>query len=205
MPPGTRDGAAPPQVPPQTTGHDPEQKAREALARGDRDGALAILVQAYGSALYRFCRQMVADPDLAKDVHQSTFLQAFEGLEGFGGRFLFRAWLYRIARHRCLDALKIARRREKRFPRTGELPESPDPNAGADVSLGEKDRIAAVRRCLGELAPHIRAAVLLRFQEGISYEQMAGHLRERAPTLQARVARAMPVLRRCLEAQGFAS
>lgn len=201
MPPGTRDGEAPPQA----AGHDPERKAREALARGDRDGALAVLVQAYGPALYRFCRQMVADPDLAKDVHQSTFLQAFEGLEGFGGRFLFRAWLYRIARHRCLDALKIARRRAKRFSLPGELPESPDPKAGADVSLGERDRIAAVRRCLGELAPHIRAAVLLRFQEGFSYEQMAGHLRERAPTLQARVARALPVLRRCLEAGGLAS
>jgi RNA polymerase sigma-70 factor (ECF subfamily) len=188
---------------PRAAGEDPEQEAREALARGDRDGALAILVRAYGSALYRFCYQMVADPDLAKDVHQSTFLQAFEGLEGFGGRFLFRAWLYRIARHRCLDALKIARRREKRFPRTAELPEHPDPDAGADVSLSEKDRAAAVRRCLGELAPHIHSAVLLRFQEGFSYEQMAKLLRERAPTLQARVARAMPVLRRCLEAQGF--
>jgi RNA polymerase sigma factor (sigma-70 family) len=190
---------------PRAAGEDPEQEAREALVRGDRDGALAILVRAYGPALYRYCRQMVADPDLAKDVHQATFLQAFEGLEGFGGRFLFRAWLYRIARHRCLDALKIARRREKRFPGAGELPESPDPDPGADVSLGERDRIAAVRRCLGELAPHIRSAVLLRFQEGFSYEQMAGRLRERAPTLQARVARALPGLRRCLEAQGFAS
>ena len=175
------------------------------MARGDREGALAVLVRAYGPALYRFCRQMVVDPDLAHDVHQTTFLQAFEGLEGFGGPLMFRGWLYRIARHRCLDALKAARRREKRFALVGELPERPDPDAGADVSLGEKSRTAALRRCLGELAPHIRAAVFLRFQEGFSYEQMARLLRERAPTLQARVTRVLPVLRRCLEAQGFAA
>jgi RNA polymerase sigma-70 factor, ECF subfamily len=201
MPLGAYDGEASPQA----ADHDPEQEARDALARGDREGALTILVRAYGSALYRFCRQMVADPDLAHDVHQTTFLQAFEGLEGFGGQLLFRAWLYRIARHRCLDALKIARRREKRFPLAGELPEKPNPGAGADVSLSERDRIAAVRRCLGELAPHIRTAVLLRFQEGFSFEQISRICRERAPTLQARVARALPVLRRCLEAQGFAA
>ena len=184
---------------------DPEQEARDALARGDRDGALSILVRAYGTALYRFCRQMVADPDLAHDVHQTTFLQAFEGLQGFGGRMLFRAWLYRIARHRCLDALKTSSRREKRFALVAELPERPNPDAGADVSLGEKDRTAALLRCLEELAPNVRSAVLLRFQEGFSFEQMAGLLRERAPTLQMRVARALPVLRRCLEGRGFAA
>src|SRR5215207_976245 len=154
-------------------GDDPEQEMRDTLARGDREGALAILMRAYGSPLYRFCRQMVADPDLAQDVHQTTFLQAFEGLEGFGGRASFRSWLYGIARHRCLDALKIARRREKRFALVGELPEKPNPGAEADVRLGERDRNEALRRCLHGLASHIRTAVLLRFQEDFSYEQMA--------------------------------
>jgi RNA polymerase sigma factor (sigma-70 family) len=184
---------------------DPEQEARNALAQGDREGALAILVRAYGTPLYGFCRQMVVDPDLAHDVHQTTFLQAFEGLESFGGRMLFRAWLYRIARHRCLDALKAARRREKHFSLVAELPEMPNPGPGVDVSLSERDLSAAVRRCLEELAPHIRTAVLLRFQDDLSYEQIAEICRERAPTLQARVARALPVLRRCLEGRGVAS
>lgn len=186
-------------------GFDPEQEVRDALARGDREAALAALMRIHGTPLYRFCRQMVADPDLALDVHQTTFLQAFEGLARFGGRSSFRAWLYGIARHRCLDAIKIARRREKRFALPGELPEKPAPVKEADVSLGERARTEALRRCLGDLAPHVRDAILLRFQEGFSYEQMARMLRERAPTLQARVARAMPVLRRCLEAGGFAA
>lgn len=164
-----------------------------------------MLVRAYGPALYRFCRQMVADPELAQDVHQTTFLQAFTGLESFGGQMLFRAWLFRIARHRCLDALKVARRREKRFTLFGELPEKPNPGPEADVSLGEKDRAAALRRCVGELAPHVRTAVLLHYQEGFTFEQISRITSERAPTLQARVARSLPILRRCLEARGFAA
>jgi DNA-directed RNA polymerase specialized sigma24 family protein len=73
------------------------------------------------------------------------------------------------------------------------------------LSLAERDRNEALRRCLGELSPHVRTAVLLRFQEGFSYEEMARAVRERAPALQARVARALPVLRRCLEGRGFAA
>ena len=45
--------------------------------------------------------------------------------------------------------------------------------------------------------------VLLRFRDGLSYPEMARACGERAPTLQARVARAMPALRRCLESEGY--
>ena len=183
---------------------DPEAEARRALAAGDREAVLSILMAAYGTVLYRFCRQLVADPDLAQDVHQTTFLQAFESLTGFGGRSSFRTWLFGIARHRCLDALKGARRRERRITFLGELPEPPEPGPPADAGLSRLDRRTVLRRCLEELVPRVRAALLLRFQGDFSYQEMARISRERAPTLQARVARALPVLRRCLEAQGFA-
>jgi DNA-directed RNA polymerase specialized sigma24 family protein len=42
-------------------------------------------------------------------------------------------------------------------------------------------------------------AVLLRYEEGLSYEEIGRMSRERPPTVQARVARALPVLRRCLD------
>ena len=48
------------------------------------------------------------------------------------------------------------------------------------------------------------AAVLLRFQQGLSYPEIARLSNEKAPALQVRVARALPVLRRCLEEKGMA-
>jgi RNA polymerase sigma-70 factor (ECF subfamily) len=45
--------------------------------------------------------------------------------------------------------------------------------------------------------------VLLRFQTGMSYPEMSDVLGVRSETLQARVARALPVLRRCLEGNGW--
>jgi len=46
-------------------------------------------------------------------------------------------------------------------------------------------------------------AVLLRFQEGLPYEEMGRMCREKPATLQARVTRALPLLRRCLEGKGI--
>ena len=87
---------------------DPEAEALEALENGAPKRALSVLMQAYGTAVYRFCRQQVADPELAEEAHQMTFVQAYEGLDRFSRRSSLRTWLFSIARHRCLDAAKIA-------------------------------------------------------------------------------------------------
>lgn len=180
-----------------------EQAALAALARGDRESALTLLMGAFGAALYRFCRQMVVDPDLAADVHQTTFVQAFEGFDRFQPGTSLKAWLFGIARHRCLDAVKIERRRRARFEVTDELPEVPVATPQADARLTARHRALALAHCLGGLAPAIRTAVLLRFQNELSYVEMERVCRERPATLQARVARALPMLRRCLEQRGY--
>jgi RNA polymerase sigma factor (sigma-70 family) len=58
-----------------------------------------------------------------------------------------------------------------------------------------------VERCLFALAPAAREAVLLRYQQELSYDEAAEVTGERPGTLQQRVARALPVLRKCVEAQ----
>jgi RNA polymerase sigma factor (sigma-70 family) len=197
MTPADRDLAFLPPAGPDTAGR--EGEILSALARGDRDAALRLLMREYGTPVWRYCRRMVGDGDLADEAHQMTFVQAHEGLPRFAGRSSLRTWLFGIAHHRCLDALKISRRRAARFTPLDGLPEPPAPVATAEDRLTAAARVRTLGRCLGELAPHVRAAVLLRFQQGITYEEMARLEGERAPTLQARVARALPVLRRCLE------
>jgi RNA polymerase sigma-70 factor (ECF subfamily) len=171
------------------------------LEKGDERGALTALMARYGVPVYRFCRQMLRDEALADDVHQQVFVQAFRDLPRFERRSALRTWLFGIARHRCLDAIKIEGRRGRRFPL--------DDEPGADQESGGApsvvDRMAAaemagaLEHCLDELAPGTKSAVLLRFREGLGFEEMAVLADEKAGTLQARVARALPVLRKCLE------
>lgn len=183
---------------------DTEREALAALDRGDRERAVTLLMESYGPSLYRFCRQMVRDPDLADDVHQLTFVQAFDGLRRFGRASSLRTWLFAVARHRCLDALKTTRRRRARFESVGELPETPVEARGPDEAMAAQDLRSALQRCLEELKPASRTAVLLHFQEGFTYPEMARICRERDATLRVRVCRALPVLRRCIEERGFA-
>jgi RNA polymerase sigma-70 factor (ECF subfamily) len=179
--------------------NDPERDALDALSRGNADGALTVLMRAYGDALYRYCRQMVGSDDLADEVHQQVFVQAYRALEGFTRRSSFRSWLFAIARHRALDALKLLRRWRRRFLLGPRLPEARDPRPGAEVDLIVLEESRRLERALTRLRPKVRAAVLLRFLEGMTFSEMAEICGEAAGTLQARVARAIPVLRSALE------
>ena len=181
---------------------DPERSAGEALGRADHEGALSILMGAYGTAVYRFCLQIVGDPDLAEDAHQMTFVQAFRDMGRFAGRSTLKTWLFGIARHRSLDAKKERRRRERRFPTGVEVADSPDPTATAEGGVIGRSLREALRHCLDQLTPRVRETVALRFQHEFSYPEIEKINGERATTLQARVARSLPVLRRCLLNRG---
>jgi RNA polymerase sigma-70 factor (ECF subfamily) len=159
-------------------------------------------MDAYGRPVYRYCRQMMGDADLASDVHQTTFVSAYEALPTFERRSSLQTWLYGIARHRCLDALRSKRRRERRVELRAELPDAPAAGSHPADRLAVERGSRALERCLESLPPAVRTAVVLRFQEGLSYEDIGRTCGERPATLRVRVCRALRRLRACLQGQG---
>jgi RNA polymerase sigma-70 factor (ECF subfamily) len=141
---------------------------------------------------------MVRDPALAEDILQTIFLQAYKGLGRFQGRSSLRTWLMGIARHRCLDAIKARRR----WGQTFEPGEPPPSSAATEDPVGRLALSQSLETCLGKLEDNVRDTVLLRYIEGFSYPEMEQICGEKAATLQMRVGRALPVLRRCLESRG---
>lgn len=69
------------------------------------------LVQPYRRELAAYCYRMLGSLADAEDQVQETLLSAWRGIDGFEGRASLRTWLYRIATHRCLDAIRSRPRR----------------------------------------------------------------------------------------------
>jgi RNA polymerase sigma-70 factor, ECF subfamily len=179
-----------------------EAPARDALLRGDRRGALALLMGQYGTTVYSSCRHILRDASKADDALQTTFIQAFADFPRYRGQSSLRVWLLAIARHRCFDMLKSERREGAHLDRPGTLVdvEADGPNTDERLHLASVGRQMA--DCLRKLNLQVREAIFLRFTEQLSYEEMSALTGERAATLQMRVARAMSGLRLCLEASG---
>jgi RNA polymerase sigma factor (sigma-70 family) len=197
---GTRRSAAPAL---RRSADGDEEEALRLLRRGDVDEALQLLMRRYSTVVYRFCRNALADPVLAEDVHQQVFLQAYRDLPWFEPRATMRSWIFAIARHRVLDAVKARRRAQRR---EGELHAGLEPmtEQSVDAILDTARLQRALEDCVAVLPENVRVTLLLRYQRGLNYEEIAGVMHERSGALQQRVARALVVLREALLRAGFA-
>lgn len=179
---------------------DPDSDIIELVARGDTDAAVRCLMHRYGVAVYRYCRAGLRDAALAEDVQQQVFVEVHRDLASFSRRSRLKIWLFAIARHRVYDAAKRRRRAQRHIAEPSSA-EPADPRPSPGESLDDAKLLAALADCLAELPEATRAALLLRYQQGFSYAEMAAICGERPSTLCARIARALPRLRRGIEAR----
>jgi RNA polymerase sigma-70 factor (ECF subfamily) len=177
---------------------DPDSDVVALVAQGDMTGALRHLMKRHGTAVYRYCREALRDAALADDVQQQVFIEVFRDLRKFSGRSSLRTWLFGIARHRVLDAAKV-RRRAQAHVDPDDPGAVPDPRPPPGETIDDARLHQALLACLARLREQVRIALLLRFQQGFTFEEMAAVCRERPGTLQAQVTRALPVLRACIE------
>ncbi len=120
------------------------------------------------SELTAYCRRMLGSSFDAEDAVQETFLRAWRASGRFEGRAPLRAWLYRIARNVCLDALAHAARQPvpvENVPRAPDAcgdPGPSDPSDPCDHALARERLRLAIVAAVGNLPPKQRAVLLLR-------------------------------------------
>jgi len=104
---------------------EPSTQATLARARAGDDAAFHELTDPYRRELKVHCYRILGSVQDAEDLVQETLLAAWRGLERFEGRSSVRAWLYRIATNRCLNALRDRSRRPQEVLQT--MAAAPEP------------------------------------------------------------------------------
>ena len=143
----------------------------EACRQGDRD-AFQLLFETYKDRVFSIAVYSVdGDRAVADDVTQQIFLKLFTAIRQFRGDSEFTTWLYRLVVNACVDE----RRRRRRWLPWGET-------VATKISTEKRpqerefDRLEvseAVRAAIGELSPKFRLPILLKYIEGLSYEEIA--------------------------------
>ena len=175
---------------------------RHTIARcraGDRE-ALRELFETCGARVYSIARHFFdGDEARARDVTQDVFVKVMERVGTFEGTSRFTTWLYRLTINACLDERRSGRRLVL-VADPPETPRDPDPTAPQSDALERIEESDRVAKAVSELTPALRAVVLLRYFEGLSYEEI-GEALECAPgTVASRLNRAHAALARALSA-----
>ncbi len=171
-----------------------------ALTAGGTKSAFAELVGRYMPRVTQYCAKFVGQLATAEELAQEIFLEVWLRRERYRPQGKFVVFLFTLARHRCLNRLRDDNRRRRR-DRDAEL-DGPLPGACSpdqlDVLL-ERERQRRLQVALLRLSTKLREAVLLRFDQGLDYPDVARILACSESTTRSRVRLAMQRLRDDLE------
>lgn len=162
-----------------------------AIVRHGDVEAFGVLVERYHSPLTRHLAYRCGDPELAADLTQETFLEAFRDLDHFKGESSFAAWLYGIAHNRL--RMHWRRQRLRRLISldwlTGAVPATPPALQRSDdsASCHERDTLLQV---FADLTPSLREALLLHSLDGFTAPEIAGILGISRAAAERRISRA---------------
>ena len=194
-----------------------------ARARAGDENAFRELTDPYRRELQLHIYRIVGSAQDAEDLLQETLLAAWRGLERFRERASVRAWLYRIATNRSLDALRASRRRPEELPRMTEPPEPtrraepvwlepypdvlleniPDQAPGPEARYETKEAIElAFIAGLQHLPPQQRAVLVLRDVLGYRAGEAAEMLDTTEPSVNSLLRRARAAFESRLPAAG---
>lgn len=187
---------------------DPDRDLVQALQSGDpaqRHAALGTLYDLHQRRVFNVALRVMGDWGAAQDVAQEVFLHLERSIRTFRRDASFVSWIYRITVNRAIDH----RRRQARRPaaKMGDMPVGledsglPGRSGGhphPDVPLHRSEAAERVQAALLTLSPKLRAIAVLRYVEGLSYEQLAEALDCSMGTIKSRLNRAHVALQRLL-------
>jgi RNA polymerase sigma-70 factor, ECF subfamily len=182
----------------------------EELMSRYRDAGLeavyTVLVHRYERELYRYLARYLGNPTLAEDVFQNTFLQIHlkRGLYEDGRPF--RPWLYAIATHQAVDALRKAGRHptvslDQRVTPTQHESEAGslldllvNDGVGPLAELQEQERQQWVRQSIERLPDTLRQTLILAYHQDLKYREIADLLKIPVGTVKSRLHAALSKL-----------
>lgn len=168
-------------------------QAMQAVAKGDSD-AFGDIIDRNQQSLLNFFYRMGAQPSVAEDLAQETFLRLYRWRARYEPRARFATFLFTLARHAWTDHLRRVMRRPKEGG--GEMSETvPDPDAGIEAT----DLHLDLQTALGRLSEKLRDVVVLNVYQGLAYKEIAGILEIPEGTVKSRMFLALRELRGYLE------
>ncbi len=190
--------------PPQALTSCSDEELLGRFRRGQRE-AFGVLVRRYERELYGYLRRYLGDGNLADDVFQNTFLQLYTKIGTYEPGRPVRPWLYTIATHQAIDAL----RRNGRHQALS-LDHCRDESDGGDLQnltaalecptpgpldlVHAEERRQHVRAAVDRLPNFLRQVVILAYYQGLKYREVAEILGIPVGTVKSRLHAALQKL-----------
>jgi len=167
-----------------------EPELHERLRNGD-DDAFATVFREHYAALVGSAERLLGDRAAAEDTAQEVMLELWRRRDALPREISLRAYLHQSARNRALNRIRHARVVRQAEPHV--RPPTASPPADGSVSAGELE--AAARQAVADLPEEVRETFRMSRVDGLTYAEIARVMEVSVKTVEARMGRALRLLR----------
>ena len=165
--------------------------------KGNHD-AFAALVDEHQRYVYNLALRVVKDENEALDLTQETFVRAWTALPNFKGQSQFRTWLYRIVTNLCYNRLPNLRRSLNDLG-DDVMEDIPEQHFNSPASEFESNETKHhLSQAIQNLDTNYQLLITLRYQNELSYDEIATTLNLPLGTVKTGIFRAKEQLRKAL-------
>jgi RNA polymerase sigma-70 factor (ECF subfamily) len=168
------------------------------VATGDAQ-AFEELYRLYEKRLYHYVCTLVRDPSLAEEVVGEVMLAVWRGACHFAHQSRLSTWIFGIARHKALDALRRNGRHDQDVVTIDDAPDLPSQNETPIDGIQREQLGVVTRQALAKLSPDHQEVLRLVFYEELPYEEIALLLNIPENTVKTRVFYAKQQLKRHMD------
>ena len=161
-----------------------------AVQAGDR-AAFKTIYEHYQERIYNLVYYTIGDRAAAQDILQIVFMKVYRGLAGFRFESRLATWIYRIAINECLNQNRRHGHEHVPFEAVLGTGEELDGSSQPDELHLTEEKREIIGNALLTLAPHLRTVVVLRYLDGLSYQEIASVLDCSPGTVASRLSRAL--------------
>jgi RNA polymerase sigma-70 factor (ECF subfamily) len=161
--------------------------------------AFETFFRAHGSGVHRFVRDLVRDDGLAEELTSDVMVEVWRNAGKYGGRSRARTWVFGIAHHKAIDALR--KRRATLVPLDDLLGIPAGAESPEDAAMRADDR-RRLDAALASLSAEHRAVLELTYVEGFSQREIAEIVDVPVATVKTRAFYAKQRLRDALATAG---
>jgi len=176
----------------------PDTELARACLCGDVS-AFETLVQRYERAVFNLAYRLLNDREDAKDITQTAFLKAYQGLESFDPRLEFRSWLYRIAVN---ESINLRTRRRRMEPLVSIAADQAAGGKSPEEDCVNNDLRLDIQEALMEMKREHRVVIVLRHFLGCSHQEMSQIIQKPVKTVKSRLFTARQILKDLLIQRG---
>lgn len=178
-------------------------------AQGGSEEAFRELVRRFERPVYTLVLRMVRDPGTAEELAQDVFVKAYRRLDTYDPLRRIGSWLFKIAHNTTIDHLRrsspdlvslSADEEGGGLAAVLRNPAAESPEAAAE----RRDLARDLDRAINALRPEYRAAVVMRYQEGLSYEEISEAMELPLGTIKTHLHRARKELAETMRERGWA-